>query len=86
MLTQSLPFIIEFIRLTTEKNRHPKLEYVKECLMLLGDILTLLPSTAPTLTKCPFIADRTATLIKFNKDGHLNQCVNYMKQQFRINL
>lgn len=28
-LPSYMPFIVEFVRLTTDKNRHPKLDYVK---------------------------------------------------------
>lgn len=44
MLPGFIPFIQEFIRLTTDKTRHPKLDYVKESLMLLADISSICPS------------------------------------------
>lgn len=86
MLGECLHFIIEFIRLTTENSRHPKLDYVKECLMLLGDMITILPEQISKLAMCTFVADRVTTLVKFNKDGHLNQCISYVKQQFRLRI
>jgi hypothetical protein len=65
-------------------NRHPKLDYVKECLMLLGDICCFYPTELMKHTSSALLMDRTAILIKFNKDGHLSQTISYVKQQFRL--
>lgn len=81
-----LTMTLEFVRLTTEKSRHPKLDYVKECLMLLADISNIYPDTKAFLAKTEFIAERTATLVLFNKDGHLSQTIAYVKQQFQLKI
>jgi hypothetical protein len=81
-----MPYITEFIRLTTDKNKRPKLEYVQNCLMLLADISQLYPNERSVLMKEDFIRDRTATLHQFNKNGALSQTITFVKQQFRINL
>lgn len=85
-LSTYMPYIVEFIRLTTEKTKRPKLEYVQNCLMLLADISQLYPNERNALMKEDFIRDRTATLNQFNKNGHLSQTITFVKQQFRINL
>lgn len=85
-LPSYLNMTVEFIRLTTEKTRHPKLDYVKECLMLLADISNIYPNTKPFLCKAEFIADRANILVSFNKDRHLNQTIAYVKQQFQLKL
>lgn len=71
ILAKSLGFVTEFIRITTDPTRHPKLDYVKDCMMLMGDFVVAVPSEASTLAKCTFIRERLATLSKFNKDGRL---------------
>lgn len=85
-LPNYLSFILQFIGLTTEKSRHPKLDYVKECLMLLADITSMYPEVKQRIKEASFISDRTAILLKFNKDGHLNQTIAYVKQQFQLTL
>ena len=79
-----LGHILQFIQITTDTSRHPKLDYVKECLMLLGDLSTLCPKFKPEIVKYGIIPDRAATLVKFNKDGHLTQNISYIKQQFNL--
>ena len=86
ILAKSLGFVTEFIRITTDLTRHPKLDYVKDSIMLMGDIVSALPNEAGNLAKCTFVKERLATLVKFNKDGHLRQCIAFVSQQFRINL
>lgn len=44
ILAKSLAFVTEFIRITTDTNRHPKLDYVKDSMMLMGDIVAAIPS------------------------------------------
>ena len=85
-LPKYLPYTVEFIKLTTEKNRLPKLDYVKESLMLLADISNIYPESKPVLLKADFIPDRAAILMKFNKDGHLSQTISYLRQQFQLQL
>lgn len=86
ILPTFLPFVLEFIKLTTEKTRHPKLDYVKESLMLLADISQIYPEFKPKLMEAGFIPDRAAILLKFNKDGHLSQTISYLRQQFQLQL
>ena len=43
-LAQYMHYITEFIKLTTDKSKRPKLEYVQQCLMLLADIAHMFPS------------------------------------------
>lgn len=81
-----MPYIVEFIRLTTEKHKRPKLEYVQTCLMLLADVSHLYPNEKSKLIKEEFIRDRVSTLNQFNKNGTLTQTITFVKQQFRINL
>jgi hypothetical protein len=84
LLGQSLGFIIEFVKLTTEHTRSPPLAYVQECMMLLADVSSILPNQVGQLAKCTFVADRVASLARYNKDGHLTQCIAYVRQQFRL--
>jgi hypothetical protein len=72
------------VRLTTESSRHPKLDYLKDCIMLLGDISSLYPTEIMQHVSTAMISDRVSTLVKFNKDGHLSQTIAYVKQQFRV--
>jgi len=81
-----MPYIVEFIRLTTDKSKRPKLEYVQNCMMLLADISQLYPKERDGLIKEVFIRDRTATLNQFNKNGQLTQTITFVKQQFKVNL
>jgi|LakMenEpi03Aug12_release.lakeMendotaPanAssembly.Ray.scaffolds.fasta_scaffold3698143_1 hypothetical protein len=71
ILAKSLGFVTEFIRITTDPTRHPKLDYVKDSIMLMGDIISAIPDEAANMAKCTFVRDRVGTLVKFNKDGHL---------------
>ena len=43
LLSENMPFIVEFVKMTTEKSKKPKLEYVQSCLMFLGDVANLFP-------------------------------------------
>ena len=43
LLSENMSFITEFVRITTEKSKKPKLEYVQSCLMFLGDVANLFP-------------------------------------------
>ena len=43
-LGEYLTFIVRFIMLTTEKSRRPKLDYVKESMILLADIASFYPN------------------------------------------
>ena len=54
--------------------------------MLLADIASLFPSEGAKLKKTDFIRDRVATLLQFNKDGHLNQTISFVRQQLQVNL
>lgn len=85
-LPQFLPYVVEFIKITTEKTRHPKLDYVKESLMLLADVSNIYPESKAMLSNAEFIADRAAILMKFNKDGHLSQAISYLRQQFQLQI
>lgn len=52
--------------------------------MLLADIANLFPGEKERLIQTNFITDRYQVLQKFNKDGHLNQALSFIKQEFRI--
>ena len=43
LLSKNMHFIVEFVKMTTEKSKKPKLEYVQSCLMFLGDVANLFP-------------------------------------------
>ena len=71
------------MQLTTEKVRHPKLDYVKESLVLLADIVNLYP-IVKSGGKWEFVHDRYLTLMNFNKNGLLTQSIRYISEQFNI--
>ena len=49
-------------------------------MLLLADVSVILPGEAGRLAKCAFIEERLVTLANFNKDGHLSQCIHYLRQ------
>ena len=52
--------------------------------MLLADLATLCPRFKPEILKTGIVTSRVEVLIKFNKDGHLSQNINYIKQEFGL--
>jgi len=83
-LIEFIPVILNFVMLTTDKGKHPKLDYVHQCLMLLADIGSMYPSERSRITNAGFVNDRTATLLRFNKDGHLSQDLGHIRQQLNL--
>ena len=81
-LGKYLRHVFEFVSLTTEKTRRPKLDYVKSCMFLLADIAGFYRVEAKSFASMPFLADRMSTLEKYNKKGDLSQVINYVRSKF----
>ena len=85
-LQNYLPYIMEFVELTTDKKKHPKLSYMKDSMMLLADIAHLFPSEKQRICGKSFLQDRINTMIKFNTDGELTQGIYFVKQELQLHM
>jgi hypothetical protein len=83
-LKEYILYIFQFINLTTDKSRRPKLDYVKETMIFLADITTFYPNECRNIILSEFVADRLAIMNRYNNDGHLTEDIQYIKKQFRV--
>lgn len=83
-LGEYVKYVFKFVALSTEKGRHPKLDYVKDAMVLLADITSFYPSESRAALTHEFIADRLEILNKYNADGHLTRDITYLRQTFHI--
>ena len=82
-LVPYIKYVFEFVAITTEKSRRPKLDYVKDAMTLLGDIKSFYQNQTLPFSTAPFVIDRINTLQNYNKNGALTQTISYLRQQFR---
>jgi hypothetical protein len=57
LLGKYIQHVYEFVKMTTDKSRRPKLEYVKSCLFLIADIAGFYPNEFEPYKKMPFIGE-----------------------------
>ena len=76
--------VIEFIVFTTEKVRHPKLDYVRDTLVLLADVVSFYPNQTKSFLSPQVVQARLDTLNKYNRDGHLTANITYISRQLRL--
>jgi len=55
-LVEYIKYVFEFVNITTDKARRPKLDYVKDCMVLLGDIVSFYPVESKSFMGVPFIS------------------------------
>ena len=85
--TELAPYVqytITFVNFTTEKGRHPKLDYVKDCMVLLADVASFYSTEARQYLTRQSVNDRLSILEKYNKDGHLTDSLTYVSRQLRF--
>lgn len=74
--------IFKFIEFTTDKKLQPKLNYLKSCIFWMADASKFYSVHVQKLVRQKWVYDCLELLKKHNKNGSLDQAIQYAKSNF----
>lgn len=74
-----MPHIFSFIQYSCDKKCRPKIDYVKMCVLFMADSAKFYKHDVYNLVRNGWVFDCLEQLKKFNKNGSMQNVINYAK-------